>query len=152
MSSNKARGSLHHKTQERCLHAELHRGGLWPTGMHCPFSKSQLRTTRASVVGTPRSADYPNNFVCYRAWAICQASPVGKLRQAAGGCVEPHPGTHHYLEQTQKGAAQSAHSVFDTGNGCGRVKHPESRGPRDKDSLTLQSPCRVCTKRLQDSL
>lgn len=103
MSSNKARGSLHHKTQERCLHAELHRGGLWPTGMHCPFSKSQLRTTRASVVGTPRSADYPNNFVCYRAWAICQASPVGKLCQAACGCVEPHPCTHHYLEQTQKG-------------------------------------------------
>lgn len=43
-------------------------------------------------------------------------------------------------------AAQSACSVFDTGNGCKRVKYPESRGSGDKDSLDLPRPGRLCTQ------
>lgn len=93
MSSHKARGSSH-----CALHAELRRGGPWPTGMHCPFSKHQLRTIWASVVGTPRSADCPNNFVCSKPWDICLDCPGGKRSQAACSCVELHPGTHHCLE------------------------------------------------------
>lgn len=123
LSSHKARGSSH-----CALHAELRRGGPWPTGMHCPFSKHQLRTIWASVVGTPRSADCPNNFVCSKPWDICLDCPGGKRSQAACGCVELHPGTHHYLERIGNWAAQSTQSMFDPGNGSRRVKHPESRG------------------------
>lgn len=96
MSSHKARGSSHCEIQGWCSPAELRRGGPWPTRMHCPFSKHQLRTIWASVVGTPRSADCPNNFVCSKPWDICLDCPGGKRSQApvaVWSCTPTHTTT-----------------------------------------------------------
>lgn len=78
--------------------------------MYCPFSKHQLRTIWASVVGTPRLADYANNFVCSKPWDICLDCPGGKLRQAACSCVEPP--AHTTIWSKSKTVLLSSHIQF----------------------------------------
>lgn len=112
MSSHKARGSPHCKTQGWCSPCRATQRRVWPTGMYCPFSKHQLRTIWASVVGTPCSADYANNFVCSKPWDICLDCPGGKLSQAACSPVELQPPAHTTVWSKSKTVLVSPHIQF----------------------------------------